>query len=363
MRLSEAHALKVLIVLPYEPSTFMQIDIDILRRHFNVDTVVHNRGEKQLARATILRHLILHRPDAVVKLVLQVLKRLLFNRPDVLLMWFIVPTYALPLTLLAKLFGVKVGFFTGGYDVASMPKIGFGTLRIPLFRRLLKPTLALADMTITQSAASERQVLKYARPRRVVVLYHGIDTDFFSPDPSIPRDPLAVTVSPIIESSITQKGLRTFVEAARYAPGVRFALVGRSPDGSIERLREIATSNVEFIDRFLPVEELRDLYRRASCYVQASVHEGFGIAVAEAMACGAVPVVTKRFSLPEVTGGLGEYVPLADPAAIGVAVSRAVRADEQRRHLIRSYIVENFPYRRRESELAALLRGLVSQSE
>src|SRR5439155_1005744 len=149
-------------------------------------------------------------------------------------------------------------------------------------------------------------------------------------------------VSPVTESSIVQKGLRDFVEAARYAPDVRFVLVGRSPDGSIDSLKQHASPNIVFLDYFVPSEELRDLYRKASCYVQASVHEGFGIATAEAMACGVVPVVTKRFSLPEVTGGLGEYVPLDDPQAIAAAVLRSVKIGQEQRRQLRQRIVDNF---------------------
>lgn len=334
--------LKVLLVLPYEPAAFMQADVETLGRHFDLSVIKHTRGKKQLF--------------------LSVLRRLLFERPDVLLMWFIVPSYALALTLMAKMLGVKVGFFTGGYDIVSMPRIGFGAMRFPLFRLMLKPTVRLADLVMPFSKASDRSLHKYARPRRSVVLYPGINTDFFVPSDGVLKEALAVTVSPIIESSITQKGLDTFVEAAKYAPDVRFVLVGTSPDGSIERLQSIATPNVEFVDRFLPAQELRDLYCRASSYVQVSAHEGFGIAVGEAMLCGAVPVTTKVYSLPEVTGSLGEYVPLSDPQATAAAVQHSLLAQQSARKALQAYIARNFSAYRREQELTSLLLELVPGS-
>lgn len=326
------------MLLPYEPAAFMQADVDILARHFDTEVIVHNRGKKRLF--------------------LSLLRRLLFDRPDILLMWFIVPSYALAATLLAKALGVRVVFFTGGYDVVSMPGIGFGAMRFPLFRLMIKPTLALADLTLPFSRSAESQVRKYARPRKSRVLYPGIDTGFFAPCAGQEREPLAVTVSPVTESSIVQKGLRSFVQAAEHAPDLRFVLVGRSPDGSLDTLRQVAPPNVEFIDRFIPAEELRDLYRRASCYVQASVHEGFGIAVAEAMACGAMPIATRRFSLPEVTGGLGEYVPLDDPRAIAEAARRSMQASEARRRELRTHVTRNFTLERRERELVDLMLAL-----
>ena len=105
--------LKVLLLLPYEPAAFMQADVETLGRPFDLDVLVHNRGKRRLF--------------------LSVLRRLLLRRPDVLVLWFIVPSYALLVTLLAKLCGVKVAFITGGYDVVSMPGLNFGAMRVPLF--------------------------------------------------------------------------------------------------------------------------------------------------------------------------------------------------------------------------------------
>ncbi len=319
----------------------MQTDVAILSRYFDLEVIVHNRGKMRLAAS--------------------VWNKLLGRRPHIMLMWFIVPSYALALTLLGRLLRVKVAFITGGYDIAGMPEIGFGALRYPLFRRLLGPTVRLADLVLPFSRSADEQLRRYARPARSVVVYPGIDTDFFTPAPDrhAERERMALTVSPVTHSSMLQKGLKTFVEAARHAPDVQFVLVGRSPDGSISTLRGTAGANVRFEERFVPAEELRDLYRRAACYVQVSLHEGFGIAVAEAMACGAVPVVTGVFSLPEVTGGLGEYVPVNDPAATARAVLRSLDASGERRAQLRQHVLTNFTMERRERELVSALRGLL----
>ena len=44
--------------------------------------------------------------------------------------------------------------------------------------------------------------------------------------------------------------------------------------------------------RFCLESELTTLYAEDSVYVQPSLHEGFGLSVAEAMSAGCVPVVT-----------------------------------------------------------------------
>ena len=121
--------------------------------------------------------------------------------------------------------------------------------------------------------------------------------------------PSSLTVSAAAVSSLVQKGQRPFAEAASLLPEVRFAFVGTWEDDAVEELRSIAGENVIFTGR-LPDDDLRDSYRRAAVYVQASRHEGFGLAVAEAMLAGCVPVATSatrreerlRFAGPDWSG-------------------------------------------------------------
>ncbi|MGH3003908.1 MAG: glycosyltransferase, partial [Gaiellaceae bacterium] len=72
-------------------------------------------------------------------------------------------------------------------------------------------------------------------------------------------------------------------------------------------------------------EELARLYRGARCLVYASLYEGFGIPVAEALACGC-PVVTSRGSaMEEIAGADAACVDPADVESIRDGIARAVR--------------------------------------
>ena len=77
-------------------------------------------------------------------------------------------------------------------------------------------------------------------------------------------------------------------------------------------------------------EELATLYRGARCLVYASLYEGFGIPVAEALACGC-PVVTSRGSpMEELAGDDAVYVDPYDVDSIRDGVARAFRAAPRR---------------------------------
>lgn len=53
---------------------------------------------------------------------------------------------------------------------------------------------------------------------------------------------------------------------------------------------------------FIEREHLRVLYNAASAFVYASLYEGFGFPLLEAMACGAPVAASNRTSLPEIAG-------------------------------------------------------------
>ncbi len=84
---------------------------------------------------------------------------------------------------------------------------------------------------------------------------------------------------------------------------------------------------------YVPFEDLPALYNLAEMFVFPSLHEGFGLPVVEAMACG-VPVIAGRTSsLPEVAGGAVEHVDPIDEDALGEAMVRLARSREHRDHL------------------------------
>ena len=77
-------------------------------------------------------------------------------------------------------------------------------------------------------------------------------------------------------------------------------------------------------------EELAALYRGARCLVYASLYEGFGIPVAEALACGC-PIVTSAGSpMTEIAGDDATYVDPLDVESIRAGIERAFRPDPRR---------------------------------
>src|SRR5205823_1412698 len=69
--------------------------------------------------------------------------------------------------------------------------------------------------------------------------------------------------------------------------------------------------------------QLAALYRGARCLVYASLYEGFGIPVAEALACGCAIVTSRGSAMEEIAGGAATYVDPTSVDSIREGISRA----------------------------------------
>jgi glycosyltransferase involved in cell wall biosynthesis len=251
----------------------------------------------------------------------------------------------------------------GGFDTANMPEIGYGSQRGGLRRRLVGSTANLATRLITNSDYSLEEIERNVEgvdPARVAVVHHGIPDRFGEPD-GTPRERLALTVGAVYSVNLARKGHRPFVEAARALPDVEFVLAGEWWDETGERLAAEAAPNVRVTGR-LSDEDLDALFASAAVYVQASLHEGFGLSLAEAMLAGAVPVVTPAGALPEVVGETGVSIAEPTPAAVAAGVRQALELGPEAGRAARERIRSHFPYeKRRDGLLREVDRALAGE--
>jgi len=257
----------------------------------------------------------------------------------------------------ARLLGRPFVLVSGGFDVASVPEIGYGSQRGSWRALLARVVLRLATRIVVNSAfsAGELAANTGVSGERVVVVHHGIP-DPFGSLPGVPREPVVVTAGVVDASNLSRKGLETFVAAAALVPSAQWVVIGRWEGDAVARLEALAGPNVS-LTGWVTRAELDARLASASVYVQASRHEGFGMSVAEAMLAGCIPVVTPAGALPEVVGDAGIVVGGFDAGAIAEGVERALVSDDAWRAAARARVVERFPMARRAAELAAVLAG------
>jgi glycosyltransferase involved in cell wall biosynthesis len=273
------------------------------------------------------------------------------RRADLVFGWFASWHTFFPITL-AWLRRTPTVLVVGGFDTASMPDIGYGHQRGGLRRWASRWIMRRARRLITNSDYSLSEIERNTPiPRaRVAVVHHGVPDTFGELPAKKQRE--ALTVGAIDRTTLVQKGQLAFVRAAAELPDVKFVFAGKWLDDAIDVLRAEASGNVE-LTGWLDDEELRERYRRAAVYVQASRHAGFGLAVAEAMLAGCVPVVMNATAMPEVVGDAGVLIESQRPADVADGVRRALAMGPAASHRARERILTTFPM---ESRREGILR-------
>jgi glycosyltransferase involved in cell wall biosynthesis len=140
--------------------------------------------------------------------------------------------------------------------------------------------------------------------------------------PADDRSPLLLHVGSVIARKRIDVLLRVFSEVKRRHPKARLIRVGGLFTGEQQQLAEdLGLTSSVTIAPFLDRDVLAAVYRRAALVLQPSEREGFGLPVAEAMACGAPVVASDIAVLREVGGKAAVYCPVADAPAWADAAS------------------------------------------
>ncbi|GAA4604479.1 hypothetical protein GCM10023195_15250 [Actinoallomurus liliacearum] len=234
--------------------------------------------------------------------------------------------------------------------VHGVPSVRVPGLRRAVWERTWRLRVArlteVAAAVITVSANSAREIERtFGVPAdRLHVIPHGIDTARFHPDRSADGPLLAPLRLPerfvlYLGNLDPRKNVPALVEAVGRPEisrlGVRLVVAGGSFRGSepIERL--LATvPHVRYLGQ-VPGDLVAPLLRAASVFALPSSHEGFGLPVVEAMACGTPVVTSDRGALPEVTGDAAHVITDLGPASIAAAL-RDVLTDDGRATRLRT---------------------------
>lgn len=231
-----------------------------------------------------------------------------------------------------------------------------GELADPVHLRRYRTRLELlrgADQlqVISAKVASDVERVLGGSPGRVVQIGAAPHERF------TPEDPLLRTGIP--DSGLTTLGIdRPFVLYptgshprknnegllqgwARLPEGVRgrvqLVLAGDLPATTVHHLRHLSRlwgfENGLVVTGEVTDDALVELYRRAVLVCFPSLAEGYGLPVAEALACGTPVVGSDIAPLDELLPERARFDP-TDPARIGIALAEAIADGDHRRHLL-----------------------------
>jgi len=228
------------------------------------------------------------------------------------------------------------------------------------YTNLLVPPVARRAAAIIADSEHARQDAQHhlnVPPDKVHAVYPGVDTHRFRPlDPSETaavalryrlNEPFVLHVGNLA----VRKNIPTLLKAvfrlkrANFWRNRRVVLAGGVSPGLPGHAEVRATTERLGLERevvllgHVPDDDLPAIYNLADAVVMPTLHEGFGLPVLEAMACGRPVIASNCSSLPEVAGDAALLVDPRDGEAWAQALSQVLTDEALRQSMIERGLV------------------------
>lgn len=223
----------------------------------------------------------------------------------------------------------------------------------PLSWRLLHavwgvPAVRRAAAIIAPSVSAGQEIaFAYRIPsERVWVTHEGVDARFRpmeAPTATLARyglrRPYVLFVGTAGPRKNLERLLEAFARACRASPALDEQLVVAGPSGRLATplgalARSLGVANRLVLPGWIEEQDLPAIYAGARCLCYASLAEGFGLPILEAMACGTPVLTSNCSSMPEIAG---DAALLADPLSvesIAEGLTRLLTDEPLRRDLV-----------------------------
>lgn len=208
---------------------------------------------------------------------------------------------------------------------STLQRLHYATDLRFLTRKALKNATVLTAVSqfIADLVAEDMNVEKKIR-----VIYNGINENHFTPRKPARNGKIKVLFSGNLSR---RKGANLLPEIARnLSPGIEIVYTT-----GLRATRKLPDHPALTCAGSIPYSEMPDLYKSADILLFPSVREGFGLAAAEAMACGLPVVATDCSALPELVdhGRGGLLCAPGDAVAFANSINRLATSASLRREM------------------------------
>ncbi|KZS23636.1 glycosyltransferase [Wohlfahrtiimonas chitiniclastica] len=218
-------------------------------------------------------------------------------------------------------------------------------------------TDGLSDLNtnVSQEALDVYIAKKAFNIHKSLVVYNGIDVNHFSPLPLPEYDYRQqkiqfLSVGRLVDAKDYPNLLHAIAQVIQINQNVHFNIAG---DGELRSMIEALIEQLgigQYVTLLGRRDDVPDLMRQADCFVLSSKYEGFGLVVAEAMACGTFVIATDCGGVKEVMGGYGYLIPSQNHNILAAKILDFINLSENDRiknnERTEKYIKQNFDLNR-----------------
>lgn len=265
------------------------------------------------------------------------------------------------------------------HDLALLRHPEWGTRSLVQMVRRAVRELPAAARVIAVSESTRNELIEFCDlpPERICVVHNGCGSEFHRLDTGQCRErierelriggPFVLHVGTLEPRKNLANLIAAFAQVRLAgADHHRLVLVGADGWGSASIHRAAVAHGVAASVRFVgrvASDLLPALYSAADVVAYPSLHEGFGLPVLEAMACGTPVVAANRAAIPEIAGDAALLVDPEIPEEIAAAICRCLQdetlaADLHRRGIERA---AEFTWERAAARTIAVYREILGE--
>jgi glycosyltransferase involved in cell wall biosynthesis len=200
----------------------------------------------------------------------------------------------------------------------------------------IAPRLYRRTPIVTLSSSSKQELVQKLRlrPEQITVVPPGIDATY-APGGERSPTPLVVAVGRLVPVKRLHLLIDALAGMRPRQPALRAVLVGEGYEReSLEKhVREVGADDWITFAGWVDEATLLDLYRSAWVVASASAHEGWGMTITEAAACGTPAVATRIAGHADAVAHERTGLLVEDPAQLGPAIERVLTDTELRTSL------------------------------
>ncbi|HXJ80534.1 MAG TPA: glycosyltransferase family 1 protein [Candidatus Methylomirabilis sp.] len=235
------------------------------------------------------------------------------------------------------------------------------------FRSLVPRVLRSSRVVVADSESTRQDIIQSygIAPEKVRVIYPGYDPATYAVGSSDgPSDSTQPSYLLYVGNLLPHKNLLNLLDALAILRRRRPARLIIRGEGQFmykqavrERVETLGLRDAVTFQQYADGAALRDLYARAACLVLPSLHEGFGLPVLEAMACGTPVITSTTSSLPEVGGDVALRADPYDTIELSDAMCRVLEDRDLREDLRERGLkwVRGFSWHRTAEQMSRLL--------
>src|SRR4051812_4949499 len=183
-------------------------------------------------------------------------------------------------------------------------------------------------VTLSNSSKDELVHKLHLPDARITVVPPGIDPSF-SPGGTRSAEPVVVAVGRLVPVKRFDRLIDALATVRRSQPALRAVIVGEGyeREALIAQIRELGAESWISLPGRVDDAELVELYRRAWVLASASAHEGWGMTITEAAACGTPAVATRIAGHSDAVVHERSGLLVDDPVELGNAIERVIADD------------------------------------